>query len=217
VPALKIMLDDNAYGLSRRRVTVSTSGVVPMIDRLAQDCPVALAVSLHAPDDALRDTLVPINRKYPIDELLAACERYLPAAPRDFITIEYCMLDGVNDSLPQARALARRLKRLPCKVNLIPFNPFPASGLLRSPRERVLAFGEVLLEAGIVTTVRRTRGDDIDAACGQLAGEVQDRTRVAERMQAARLGGVAPGRPVSIPVVSAAAAAALATPLGGAT
>jgi 23S rRNA (adenine2503-C2)-methyltransferase len=204
VPALKIMLDDNAYGLSRRRVTVSTSGVVPMIDRLAQDCPVALAVSLHAPDDPLRDSLVPINRKYPIDELLAACERYLPAAPRDFIMIEYCMLDGVNDSLPQARALARRLKNLPSKVNLIPFNPFPESGLVRSPHERVRAFGEVLLNAGIITTVRKTRGDDIDAACGQLAGEVQDRTRAAERMHAARQDGVA-GRRVPIPVVSAPA------------
>jgi 23S rRNA (adenine2503-C2)-methyltransferase len=188
LPALRTMLDDNAYGLSRRRVTVSTSGVVPMIDRLAQDCPVALAVSLHAPDDGLRNSLVPLNRKYPIAELLAACQRYLPAAPRDFITFEYCMLDGVNDSPEQAQALLRLLQgsagppRTPCKLNLIPFNPFPASGLLRSPRDRVTAFAAVLQEAGIVTTIRKTRGDDIAAACGQLAGEVQDRTQAPARM-----------------------------------
>ena len=185
VPALRVMLDDHGYGLSRRRVTVSTSGVVPMIDRLRDECPVALAVSLHAPDDALRDQLVPLNRKYPIDELLAACRRYLDAAPRDFITFEYCMLDGVNDSPAQAQALVRRVRqaRVPCKFNLIPFNPFPASGLVRSPRERVIAFAQLLQEAAIVTTIRRTRGDDIDAACGQLAGEVQDRTRVHERLR----------------------------------
>src|SRR6185369_13696399 len=183
VPALRMMLDDHGYGLSRRRVTVSTSGVVPMIDRLREDCPVALAVSLHAPDDALRDVLVPINKKYPIDGLLSACERYLDAAPRDFITFEYCMLDGVNDSPMQAKALVALVKdRLPVKFNLIPFNPFPESGLKRSPRERVLAFGEVLIDAGIVTTIRKTRGDDIDAACGQLAGEVQDRTNAKNRM-----------------------------------
>jgi 23S rRNA (adenine2503-C2)-methyltransferase len=183
VPALRMMLDDHGYGLSRRRVTVSTSGVVPMIDRLREDCPVALAVSLHAPEDALRDQLVPINRKYPIDELLSACERYLDAAPRDFITMEYCMLDGVNDSPAQARKLVELVKdRLPVKFNLIPFNPFPESGLKRSSNARVLAFGEVLLEAGLVTTIRKTRGDDIDAACGQLAGEVQDRTAAQRRM-----------------------------------
>jgi len=183
VPALKAFLDDHGYGLSRRRVTVSTSGVVPMIERLQQDCPVALAVSLHAPTDPLRDQLVPLNRKYPIAELLAACTQYLDAAPRDFITFEYCMLDGVNDSPEQARALVKLLKgKVPCKINLIPFNPFPASGLHCSPRERVLAFSEVLLQAGIVTTVRKTRGDDIDAACGQLAGEVQDRTNAPSRM-----------------------------------
>jgi len=183
VPALKVMLSDHAYGLSRRRVTVSTSGVVPMIDRLRDDCPVALAVSLHAPDDALRDSLVPINRKFPVAELIAACKRYLDAAPRDFITFEYCMLDGVNDSPAQARALVELVRdRISCKFNLIPFNPFPESGLLCSPRDRVLAFADVLSKAGIVTTVRRTRGDDIAAACGQLAGEVQDRTRAAERM-----------------------------------
>jgi 23S rRNA (adenine2503-C2)-methyltransferase len=182
VPALRVMLDDHGYGLSRRRVTVSTSGVVPMIDRLRDDCPVALAVSLHAPDDALRDDLVPLNRKYPIAELLQACERYLDKAPRDFITFEYCMLDGVNDSLQHAQALVRLSQRIACKFNLIPFNPFPESGLKRSPRERVTAFARVLQEAGVVTTVRKTRGEDIDAACGQLAGEVQDRTNAAKRM-----------------------------------
>ena len=187
VPALRVMLSDHGYGLSRRRVTVSTSGVVPMIERLREDCPVALAVSLHAPNDALRDELVPLNRKYPIAELLSACRRYLERAPRDFITFEYCMLDGVNDSLEQARELValvseRPATRIACKFNLIPFNPFPQSGLHCSPRERVLAFAEVLRAAGIVTTVRRTRGDDIAAACGQLAGEVQDRTRLRERV-----------------------------------
>ena len=187
LPALRTMLDDHGYGLSRRRVTVSTSGVVPMIERLRADCPVALAVSLHAPDDALRDELVPINRKYPIAELIAACRRYLESAPRDFITFEYCMLDGVNDSLAQAHALVALVceapaTRIACKFNLIPFNPFPASGLRGSPRERVLAFAEVLRSAGLVTTVRKTRGDDIAAACGQLAGEVQDRTHVRERL-----------------------------------
>ena len=194
LPALRTMLDDHGYGLSRRRVTVSTSGVVPMIDRLREDCPVALAVSLHAPDDALRDALVPLNRKYPIAELLDACRRYLDAAPRDFITFEYCMLDGVNDSPQQAQQLVRLVQgRVPCKFNLIPFNPFPASGLTRSPRERVLAFAQVLQDAGIVTTIRKTRGDDIDAACGQLAGEVQDRTRARERLV---------GRRASIPIVT---------------
>ncbi|WP_284616997.1 23S rRNA (adenine(2503)-C(2))-methyltransferase RlmN [Aquabacterium humicola] len=188
VPALRTMLDDHGYGLSRRRVTVSTSGVVPMIDRLREDCPVALAVSLHAPNDPLRDQLVPLNKKYPLTELLAACNRYLDAAPRDFITFEYCMLDGVNDTPEHARELLalvagpRAAHPVPCKFNLIPFNPFPASGLKRSPRDRVTAFAKVLQDAGVVTTVRKTRGDDIDAACGQLAGEVQDRTRAGERM-----------------------------------
>ena len=192
VPALRTMLDDHGYGLSRRRVTVSTSGVVPMIDRLRQDCPVALAVSLHAPRDALRESLVPLNRKYPIAELLQACVRYLESAPRDFITFEYCMLEGVNDSPEMAHELVRLVAgqgadgppglRVSCKFNLIPFNPFPASGLKRSTPERVQAFARVLQEAGLVTTVRKTRGDDIDAACGQLAGAVQDRTEVGPRM-----------------------------------
>ena len=187
VPALRIMLDDHGYGLSRRRVTVSTSGVVPMIERLAQDCPVALAVSLHAPTDELREHLVPLNRKYPIDELLRTCTAYLAHAPRDFITFEYCMLDGVNDQPEHAQALIALMRQhgadgLRAKFNLIPFNPFPQSGLVRSPMPRVQAFGKLLNEAGIVTTVRKTRGDDIDAACGQLAGDVQDRTHVQERM-----------------------------------
>ena len=192
VPSLRTMLDDHGYGLSRRRVTVSTSGVVPMIDRLARDCPVALAVSLHAPYDALRDSLVPLNKKYPLEELLAACMRYLEFAPRDFLTMEYCMLDGVNDSPSDAVALVDLVKRAGggktwCKFNLIPFNPFPASGLLRSPDAAINAFAKVLTDAGIVTTIRKTRGDDIDAACGQLAGEVMDRTRAAERMAARRV------------------------------
>lgn len=187
VAALKLMLDDNAYGLSRRRVTVSTSGVVPMIDKLSQECAVALAVSLHASNDALRDNLVPLNKKYPLQELMAACNRYLNYAPRDFITFEYCMLDGVNDTDQHAQELVKLVKTgdqpVPCKFNLIPFNPFPESGLVRSNNVRIKAFAKVLMDAGIVTTIRKTRGDDIDAACGQLAGEVQDRTRVTERMR----------------------------------
>ena len=191
VPALRVMLDDHGYGLSRRRVTVSTSGVVPMIDRLAGDVPVALAVSLHAPNDALRDSLVPLNRKYPLSELLDACLRYLPAAPRDFITFEYCMLDRVNDQPEHAEQLLALLKGhggkgVPCKINLIPFNPFPDSGLKCSPRPVVQAFGQILIAGGVVTTVRKTRGDDIDAACGQLAGDVMDRTQVAKRRAAAQ-------------------------------
>jgi 23S rRNA (adenine2503-C2)-methyltransferase len=183
VAALKLMLDDNAYGLSRRRVTVSTSGVVPMMDKLSGDCAVALAVSLHASNDVLRDDLVPLNRKYPLVELLAACKRYLEFAPRDFVTFEYCMLDGVNDTDAHARELLKLVSDVPCKFNLIPFNPFPASGLRRSGATRIKAFSQILMDAGIVTTVRKTRGDDIDAACGQLAGDVQDRTRVQERMR----------------------------------
>jgi 23S rRNA (adenine2503-C2)-methyltransferase len=171
------MLDDDAYGLSRRRVTVSTSGVVPGIDRLAEECPVALAVSLHAPNDALRDRLVPVNRKYPLRDLLAACRRYLEHAPRDFITFEYVMLEGVNDSVAHARALLEIAARVRCKFNLIPFNPFPHSGFRRSSPERMRSFAEVLQRAGLTVTTRKTRGDAIDAACGQLAGDVTDRTR----------------------------------------
>ncbi len=197
VPALRTMLDDHGYGLSRRRVTVSTSGVVPMMDRLAQDCPVALAVSLHAPTDPLRDNLVPLNRKYPLAELLDACNRYLEHAPRDFITFEYCMLDGVNDQPEHAQALIDLVRHhggrgVSCKLNLIPFNPFPESGLLRSPRAQVMAFAKMLSDAGIVTTVRKTRGDDIDAACGQLAGDVRDRTRVGERIAQQRVVRLTP-------------------------
>ncbi len=194
VPALRAMLDDHGYGLSRRRVTVSTSGVVPMIDRLGEDCPVALAVSLHAPTDALRDNLVPLNKKYPLHELMDACRRYLAHAPRDFITFEYCMLEGVNDQPEHAQALIDLVKPkrgtgepVPCKFNLIPFNPFPASGLTRSNPARVKAFAEQLSGAGIVTTIRKTRGDDIDAACGQLAGDVKDRTQVQTRIAKQRV------------------------------
>jgi 23S rRNA (adenine2503-C2)-methyltransferase len=205
VSALYIMLDDHAYGLSRRRVTVSTSGIVPNIDRLRAECPVALAVSLHAPTDELRDVLVPINRKYPLQELMAACRRYVDAAPaavepsrsriphevahkwkrdgapRDFITFEYVMLDGVNDGIEHARQLLTLTRDVPCKFNLIPFNPFPNSGYRRSGRERIRAFQEVLMAAGAIATVRKTRGDDIDGACGQLAGQVMDRTRRKSR------------------------------------
>jgi 23S rRNA (adenine2503-C2)-methyltransferase len=177
VPALRLMLDDHGYGLSRRRVTVSTSGIVPAMDRLREAAPVALAVSLHAPDDPLRDRLVPLNRKYPLRELMAACRRYLEAAPRDFITFEYVLLDGVNDSDAQARALLHLVRDVPSKFNLIPFNPFPDSGFRRPRPERVRRFQEILLEAGVVATVRKTRGDDIDAACGQLAGQVKDKSR----------------------------------------
>jgi 23S rRNA (adenine2503-C2)-methyltransferase len=193
VPALRLMLDDNAYGLSRRRVTVSTSGMVPQIDRLGADCPVALAVSLHAPNDALRDELVPLNRKYPLRELMAACRRYLQVAPRDFITFEYVMLDGVNDADGHVDELIALVRDVPCKFNLIPFNDFPNAGLARSPVHRMRDFAQRLADAGIVTTVRRTRGDDIDAACGQLAGEVQDRTRRATRVRAIPIA-VADGR-----------------------
>jgi 23S rRNA (adenine2503-C2)-methyltransferase len=186
VQSLRVMLDDHGYGLSRRRVTVSTSGVVPMMDRLGQDCPVALAVSLHAPNDALRDNLVPLNRKYPLAELMQACQRYLAFAPRDFITFEYCMLDGVNDTPAHAEELLQLVRsqssKAWCKFNLIPFNPFPASGLKRSSNAAVQAFARTLTDGGIVTTVRKTRGDDIDAACGQLAGDVQDRTAVGKRI-----------------------------------
>ena len=177
VAAMRIMLDDDAYGLSRRRVTLSTSGLVPAIDRLSEACPVALAVSLHAPDDALRDVLVPINRKYPLSSLLAACVRYIERAPRDFVTFEYVMLDRVNDAPEQAHRLVALVRDVPCKFNLIPFNPFPNTEFRTSSRNRIVAFQHVLQEAGLVATVRRTRGEDIDAACGQLAGQVQDKTR----------------------------------------
>jgi len=177
VGAMRLMLDDDGYGLSRRRVTLSTSGLVPWIDRLRDECPVALAVSLHAPNDALRDALVPINRKHPLAELLDACLRYIEKAPRDFVTFEYVMLDGVNDAAAQARELVALVRDVPCKFNLIPFNPFPNTEFRTSPRSRILAFQRVLQDAGLVATIRKTRGHDIDAACGQLAGQVQDRTK----------------------------------------
>ena len=194
LPALKVMLSDHGYGLSRRRVTVSTSGVVPMMDKLSKDCPVALAVSLHAPTDLLRDDLVPLNKKYPLQELLEACARYLPAAPRDFLTFEYCMLAGINDQPEHARALIQLVRQfdggrgLSCKFNLIPFNPFPDSGLTCSDKATVQTFAATLSAAGLVTTVRKTRGDDIDAACGQLAGEILDRTNAVVRMAKRRVG-----------------------------
>lgn len=182
VSALRLMLDDHAYGLSRRRVTVSTSGIVPAMDRLRDECPVALAVSLHAPNDQLRDELMPINQKYPLKELLAACRRYLERAPRDFITFEYVMLDGVNDSVQQAHELVRRVADTPCKFNLIPFNPFPQSPYKRSGNDAIQRFRDVLMQADIVTTTRKTRGDDIAAACGQLAGQVLDKTKRTARV-----------------------------------
>jgi 23S rRNA (adenine2503-C2)-methyltransferase len=177
VDAMTTMLDDFAYGLSRRRVTLSTSGVVPHIRKLKDALPVALAVSLHAPNDELRSRLMPINQAYPIAALLDACNEYLEVAPRDFITFEYVMLKGVNDAPDQARELAKLLERVPAKVNLIPFNPFDDSGFERSDMERVKRFQHILLDAGYVATIRRTRGDDIDAACGQLAGQVVNRMK----------------------------------------
>lgn len=181
VAALRLMLDDLGYGLSRRRVTVSTAGLVPGIDRLREACPVALAVSLHASNDALRDHLVPINRKYPIKDLLAACLRYVEKAPRELIMFEYVMLSGVNDGLADARELAALVKDVPCKINLIPFNPFPETRYSRSTPDAIARFRDVLLQKSLVATIRKTRGDDIEAACGQLAGQVRDRTRRRQR------------------------------------
>ncbi len=182
LPALKIMLDDYAYGLSRRRVTLSTSGIIPFMEKL-HECPVSLAVSLHAPNNELRNILVPINKKYPLEQLLNTCRQYLEHAPRDFITFEYCMLQNCNDSDEHAYQLIELVKNISCKFNLIPFNPFPQSGLLASKPERISKFAHILSKAGIVTTVRKTRGDDIDAACGQLAGDIKDKTNIAIRLQ----------------------------------
>ena len=183
--AMRLMLDDFAYGMSKRRVTLSTSGVVPKIDQLAQDIDVALAISLHAPNDALRDELVPINKKYPLQQLIAACQRYLAKdgneSSRRHVTVEYVMLDGVNDHAEHAQQLVKLLKNLPSKINLIPFNPFPHAPYGRSSRNRIIAFQKTLSDAGFVCTIRQTRGDDIDAACGQLVGQVADRTRRAEQ------------------------------------
>ena len=184
IAAMQLMLDDDAYGLSRRRVTLSTSGLAPQIDRLREACAIALAVSLHAPNDALRDELVPINKKYPLKELLAACMRYLDKAPRDFVTFEYVMLDGVNDSVGQARELVTLLRSVPCKINLIPFNSFPDSGYRCSSATTIARFRDVLVRAEITTTIRKTRGDDIAAACGQLAGDIRDRSQRGQRRAA---------------------------------
>lgn len=187
VASMALMLDDFAYGMSKRRVTLSTSGVVPMIDKLAETIDVALAISLHAPNNELRDELVPINKKYPLEQLIAAAQRYLAKdgneSSRKHITIEYVMLDGVNDKAEHAQQLLRLLKDLPSKINLIPFNPFPHAPYGRSSRNRIMAFQKTLSDAGFVCTIRQTRGDDIDAACGQLVGQVADRTRRAERWQ----------------------------------
>lgn len=182
VPAMRIFLDDLGYDLSRRRVTLSTSGLVPQIYKLAEECNVALAVSLHAPNDELRNELVPINRKHPIDELLKACWHYLEQQNGRSITFEYVMLDGVNDKPEHARQLARLLRGRPAKLNLIPFNIFPGTRYQRSPAAAIVRFRDILNENGVIATIRRTRGDDIDAACGQLAGEVQDRTQVEKRL-----------------------------------
>jgi 23S rRNA (adenine2503-C2)-methyltransferase len=181
VAALKLMLDDNAYGLSRRRVTVSTAGLIPAMDALGDACPVALAVSLHAPNDRLRDELVPLNKKYPLAQLMAACLRYLDKAPRDFVTFEYVLIDGVNDHEYDAKALLALTRQVPCKFNIIPFNPFPGSPYRRARPERIRRFAGILMQAGVVTTTRKTRGDDIDAACGQLAGQVRDKTKRSAR------------------------------------
>ena len=186
VDAISLMMDDFGYGISKRRVTLSTSGVVPALDRLSEVCTASLAISLHAPNDELRDQLVPINRRYPIAELLAACERYI-AKQTDthrVVTIEYTLIAGVNDRLEHAQELADLLKDFPCKVNLIPFNPFPQSDYQRPSRNAVQRFWQAMTDAGFVTTVRTTRGDDIDAACGQLVGQVADKTRRSERHKA---------------------------------
>ena len=183
VHALEMMLDDNIYGLSRRKVTLSTSGLVPAIEKLSLDCPVSLAISLHAPNNKIRDEIVPINKKYPLDMLMKSCLNYVEKAPRDFITFEYVMLENVNDSSDQAKELVNLIKNVPSKINLIPFNPFPKSGYKCSKKTTIKAFQEILMDAGIVTTIRKTRGDDIDAACGQLAGQVQDKTKRTQRLQ----------------------------------
>lgn len=181
VPAMDVMMDDLGFGISRRRVTLSTAGVVPQIDRLREVSGVSLAVSLHAPNDELRDRLVPLNKKYPIVELLAACKRYVVGNPHRRITFEYVMLDGVNDSVAHARQLLRILEGVPSKINLIPFNPYPGAVWARSSDQAITRFRDVLMAGGIMTVTRKTRGDDIDAACGQLVGQVQDRTRRQEK------------------------------------
>jgi 23S rRNA (adenine2503-C2)-methyltransferase len=181
IDAMKIMLDDNAYNLSKRKLTLSTSGVVPKIDTLADDCPVALAISLHASNDEVRDEIIPLNKKYPISQLLAACQRYLDKSPKNYITFEYVMLKDVNDHIEHARELTKLMRGIECKFNLIPFNPFPNSGFESSSWEQILKFQKILQNAGYIATVRKTRGDDIDAACGQLVGRVQDKTKRQEK------------------------------------
>ena len=181
IDAMKIMLDDNAYNLSKRKLTLSTSGVVPKIDTLADDCPVALAISLHASNDEVRDEIIPLNKKYPISQLLAACQRYLDKSPKNYITFEYVMLKDVNDHIEHARELTKLMRGIECKFNLIPFNPFPNSGFESSSWEQILRFQKILQNAGYIATVRKTRGDDIDAACGQLVGRVQDKTKRQEK------------------------------------
>ena len=184
VAAMSLMRDDLGFGLANKRVTLSTAGLVPMIDRLSEESDVSLAVSLHAPTDELRDHLVPINRKYPIDELLAACNRYVAKRPRASVTFEYTLMKGVNDQPEHAKRLVKLLRRVPSKLNLIPFNPFPGTEFERSDEATIRAFQKLVLDAGCMTTVRRTRGDDIDAACGQLVGKVQDRTRRSREFRA---------------------------------
>lgn len=181
VTAMKIMLDDNAYNLSKRKLTLSTSGMIPGIDKLKDDCPVSLAISLHASNDEVRDEIIPLNKKYPIKDLLASCSRYLSSSPKDFITFEYVMLKGVNDKLQHAHELIKIVGNMPCKFNLIPFNPFPNSGFESSSRNQILQFQKVLRNAGFITTIRKTRGEDIDAACGQLVGKVKDKTKRQEK------------------------------------
>jgi 23S rRNA (adenine2503-C2)-methyltransferase len=198
VDALDLMLEDNAHCFARRRVTLSTAGVVPKIDALKQRCPVSLAVSLHAPNDRLRDQLVPLNKHYPIRDLLAACRRYVQDDPREKVTFEYVLLAGVNDSPAHAHELASLLADVPAKVNLIPFNPFPMSGYERSSNAVIDEFREVLMTKKILTITRKTRGDDIDAACGQLAGEVQPRSR---RMQLRRSGRLTPPDTATVTVL----------------
>lgn len=182
VKAIHIMMDDFGYGLSKRRITLSTAGIIPGLDRLRDVCDVSLAVSLHAPNDALRNELVPLNKKYPIKDLLEACKRYVADKPHRRVTFEYVMLKGVNDTPAHARELAELLRDVPAKVNLIPFNPFPQAQYARSSRQEIDRFHDVLMAAGFTTITRKTRGDDIDAACGQLAGKVMDRTKRSEKM-----------------------------------
>ncbi|HEC73872.1 MAG TPA: 23S rRNA (adenine(2503)-C(2))-methyltransferase RlmN [Methylophaga aminisulfidivorans] len=182
ITAMNLMRDDFGYGISWRRLTLSTSGMVPMIDKLREDCHVSLAISLHAANDKLRDEIIPLNKKYPIAELLAACKRYVVGQQRRHITVEYVMLEGINDSMTDAKDLVRILKDLPTKINLIPFNPFPGTSYKCSSRNKIVRFQQYLIDQGLVATIRKTRGDDIVAACGQLAGDVQDKTRRTERL-----------------------------------